>query len=345
VVKYAPDAALANWPLACKCIESGADTGALSVLWPMPVVYIEPMSLIPTFAEFCARAQSLNIPDGQDAEARWIFYDEDVFRIVRAMFDDAQSAGFTDVEMADVLTRDFLEAHFGSTWVADRFGHTVNWKQTTALWRALRIRRMRDLARRIYEFQSFEWFAHFVEYVRTNDVASALFEADVLASLLVLPGNIGRTVETGSRGKDFDIEARFGRWERRIPIEVKAKGDDTQFSRGTIVNTIKAAAKQLPKGKIGWAFLSVPGSWLEAGFDDMYENILSDAVRQTSRVGAIFIAVDVLGQRPESGLRFFSRRWIYFVCPQAPTELVQVGADLHHFLINEFDAFAPRAPF
>ncbi|MFG3016370.1 hypothetical protein ACGFZB_39205 [Streptomyces cinerochromogenes] len=92
---------------------------------------------------------------------------------------------------------------------------------------------------------------------RTAEVASAIFEADVLQTLMRMPAGVARVTESGIKGQDFDgllHVAEMG----HIPIEVKYKQDDTPYSTNTIRSTIKGAVKQLPKGQVGWLFPAHP---------------------------------------------------------------------------------------
>lgn len=303
------------------------------------------MAVIPTFTEFLQDPWVKLEVGGADLTARWLLYDELVGRKIQVMFADAEKQGFPIEVTTDVLAQGFLESWFGAQWVADRFGFTEQTDKASELWRALRIQRMRELARRTYEFQTFDWFEHFIAFVRTNDVASALFEGDVLSALMVMPGNVIRNREVGQKGADFDITARLAPWELPIPVEVKAKSDETPFDPRTVLKSIKRAATQLPRGEIGWVFLRIPGAWLGSRLEGEYIDTLSEAVSRTSRIGAVFTALDVFRRGKEQRLVSFERRWIYFARPEIPDGLAMAGSSLHRFLADGVDEFAPRAPF
>ena len=304
------------------------------------------MALIPTFAEFCADPQLL--PPAADPEiAEWVAYDAAVYAMVQDILADPWGRGRPGV-MTDILAVDVLTSIFGEDWVKRHFDipDRVALHEVAAR-RVQPVQRLRELARRLYEFQSYPWFEHYVAHVRANgDVASSLFEGDVLRTLMRLGARVERTVESGVKGMDFDITATFAGWDKPIPVEVKAKGEDTEYSANTVKNTLRTAAGQMPRGSAGWVFLRIPAAWVGPRLEEGYGEAVFEGVRQTSRIAAVFTAIDKVHVRADRRSAAVQRVWQYFPCPNAPDVLEKVGLDLYRFIEYDLDHhFAPSAPF
>lgn len=297
------------------------------------------MILIPTFERFVADAGG-----SDDLAAQWARYDQAVWLKIREMEQDPALAGRLGL-VRDVLAEDVISSHLGPEWLgqdvaASCLGNTdVN---VVAL--LLARHRKYELARRLYEFQSFDWFPHFVRHLSTNDLLGATFEADVLQALMYAPGEVARTVEIGRKGEDFDVSVTLPTGVQ-VPVEVKAKRDDTAFTGKTVINTVKGAARQLPKGTTGWLFLRIPFSWLGRALEDTLAECLGEGLRQTSRVGAVFVAVDKLslsGDHRSGGVR---RHWYLHLTDSGEDILGERALLLHRLLEAGLDNLAPRAPF
>jgi hypothetical protein len=68
-------------------------------------------------------------------------------------------------------------------------------------------------------------------------LSGAGFELDVALLLQNLVAIVTPEHEAGSRGKDYDIHLQV--YGLDLPVEVKAKDDDTPYTPATVVNTLK----------------------------------------------------------------------------------------------------------
>jgi hypothetical protein len=124
----------------------------------------------------------------------------------------------------------------------------------------LAAQRVHDLARRLYQLQSFPWFGDLVHRVRTRDLSGAGFELDVAFVLHHLVAEVTPNEEAGQKGEDYDIHLQV--YGRDVPVEAKAKDDDTPYTEKTVINTVKGAETQLPKGSKGIVFVRIPSEWI-----------------------------------------------------------------------------------
>ncbi|AGK81540.1 hypothetical protein SFUL_6660 [Streptomyces microflavus DSM 40593] len=295
---------------------------------------------IPTFAAWLEASQSQEFPDVATA---WAVYNDRVYRGMQALFADPEvAANRRKAAVAEIAAVAFLESAFGAAWVKEKFP-LADHRDDLGPW-VQQAQQRQDLARRVFEFQSEPWFADFLFYTETNDVASALFEADVLQTLMHMPAGVTRVTASGVKGQSFDVLLNLAR-VGDVPVEVKYKQDDTPFSEATVHNTVKGAAKQLPRGHVGWLFIHVPTTWVRPGRGDEYHEALYDGLRQTSRVGVVFTAVDKPFPDEEAG-RFRHRRfWDLYKDDSASQELWEAALLLRDLLNKGWDFFAPRAPF
>jgi hypothetical protein len=315
------------------------------------------VALIPTFAEF--RADPRNLPSlaGLDAITEWVVYDAAVYARVQDILAEPAAQGRQGA-VTDELARDVLTSLFGEAWVKRHFDvpdrvarrecqdSPAQSREVVSL-RVLSVQRLRELARRLYEFQSYPWFDHYVAHVRANgDVASSLFEGDVLRTLMRRGARVERTVESGVKGMDFDITATFAGWDQPIPVEAKAKGEDTEYSANTVKNTLRTAAAQMPPGSAGWVFLRIPAAWVGPRLEAGYGDAVFEGVRQTSRIAAVFTAIDKVHLSSDRRSASVQRVWDNFPCPNGPDPLEKVALGLYRFIEHDMDYhFAPQAPF
>ncbi|MFE0348813.1 hypothetical protein [Streptomyces griseoluteus] len=233
---------------------------------------------------------------------------------------------------------------FGAEWVTKTFAQ-ADTRGPDDPRRVLVAHRRRELARRVYEFQSLPWFQDFLDHTRTNDVASALYEGDVLSALMHLPATVTRNRAKGVKGEDLDVIVKFPGERLRVPVEVKNKDDHAAFTDTAVRRILKKAATQLPREEIGWVFLRIPAAWVGGRLEEKYPEMLHDAVRQTSRIGAVFTAIDKFRLNADRTKVSTSRFWHYFPTDDAPPALRKTGFDLFSLLDQGMDYFAPRAPF
>ncbi|MFJ9655563.1 hypothetical protein [Streptomyces microflavus] len=295
---------------------------------------------IPTFAVWMETNRAQGFPDEATA---WAVYNDRVYRSMQALFEDPHVAvNRQEAAVAEIAATAFLESAFGADWVKERFP-LADHREELGPW-VQQARQRQELARRVFEFQSEPWFADFLSYTKRNEVASAIFEADVLQTLMRVPASITRVTESGVKGQDYDILLKLAHIGE-VPVEVKYKQDDTPFSEATVRNTVKGAAKQLPRGCVGWLFVHVPTAWVSPGRGDEYTEALCEALRQTSRVGVVFTAVDKPFHDEEAGKIRHRRFWELYKDDGASQELWEAALLLRGLLDKDWDFFAPRAPF
>ncbi|KOU46997.1 hypothetical protein ACIQJW_12425 [Streptomyces californicus] len=295
---------------------------------------------IPTFAAWAAANQAEGFPDEATA---WAVYSDRMYRGMQALFAHPEIAeNRQEAAVAEIAAVAFLESILGAVWVRERFP-LADHREELGPW-VQQARQRQELARRVFEFQSEPWFDDFIAYTKTNEVASAIFEADVLQTLMCMPADIARVTESGVKGQDFDILLNLAH-VGDVPVEVKYKRDDTAFSEATVRNTVKGAAKQLPRGRAGWLFMHVPTAWVRPGRSDDYHEALGEALRQTSRVGVVFTVIDRPFHDQETGKIRHRRFWDVFRGDNASQELWEAALLLRDLLDKGWDFFAPRAPF
>ncbi|MGA5629851.1 hypothetical protein ACPCTH_33820 [Streptomyces cellulosae] len=295
---------------------------------------------IPTFAAWMEANQAQEFPNEATA---WAVYNDRVYRGMQALFAHPEVAeNRQEAAVAEIAAVAFLESAFGAAWVREKFP-LADRREELGPW-VQQARQRQELARRVFEFQSERWFDDFLSYTKTNDVASAIFEADVLQTLMRMPAGIARVTESGVKGQDFDILLNLAHIGD-VPVEVKYKQDDTPFSEATVRNTVKGAVKQLPRGRVGWLFIHVPTAWVRPGRSDEYHEALYEALRQTSRVGVVFTAVDKPFHDQEAGKIRHRRSWDLYKDDGASQELWEAALLLRDLLVKRWDFFAPRAPF
>lgn len=208
--------------------------------------------------------------------------------------------------------------------------------------RAFTVHRKRELARRIHQLQAFEWFPIVREHVRTTQLSGAAFELDVALFLMNLPLKVERTTETRIKEQDFDL--RFYMSDPPLAVEVKAKEDDTEFTLSTIKSTVRTAAKQMPKGRTGFLFIRIPPDWVSSELEENYHDYLAAAARDTSRISAIFTAVDKFSRVPDGGGRV-QRVWDYFRTDNCPDDEWDFALKLRTLNEGDFTFMAPTDPF
>nr|WTB35252.1 hypothetical protein OG781_42495 [Streptomyces sp. NBC_00830] len=275
---------------------------------------------IPTFADFIETDWSRDFPGESDPLAQWAVYADRVHRGVQILLrDPVVMAAKAEAMVSEELAKELLAAIFGAEWVEKQFPLADQRESGDLSW-VWPAHQRRELARRVFEFQSHPWFKDFVTYTRTAEVASAIFEADVLQTLMRMPAGVARVTESGIKGQDFDgllHVAEVG----HIPIEVKYKQDDTPYSTSTIRSTIKGAVKQLPKGQVGWLFLHIPTAWVGPRLEEEYAETLDEALRQTSRVSHVFTAIDKPSLDETRGKIRIHRVWDFYGKPDVPQKL------------------------
>jgi hypothetical protein len=160
--------------------------------------------------------------------------------------------------------------------------------------------RVCQLAELVHNLDRVENFDLRIEAI--NNAKQDGIEAEIVGliagSMLKRRGVLFRFVkETGTKQLDYDIE--YVRLDGKVGhCETKCKLPATALTKSTVVNTLKTAKDQLPKGKSGIA-LRTPQDWhpsgdqetwklLEAGINGFFE------AEKTSRVSAVVGFTDVI---------------------------------------------------
>ena len=300
---------------------------------------------LPTFSAF------RNGPVGtalatEPFDAQWAVYDAAMHERVDKMRSDPDlpvSAG----QLMHYLALDVIESHLGSVWLDSHVGREAadNYlvPPSAGVQRLLVLNRIHALGRRLYEFQSYDWFGDALIRLRTRDLSGASFELDTIWLLMMAVSPVHVRVETGRKGEDYDLVA-FIEGER-VPVEMKTKEDETPFSPATVTNTVRKAAKQFPKGSQGVLFMRLPFAWVGPRLEEEYNEALSEGVRNTSRVGAVMSVIDKphLGANGRTGQ--VTRHLIPFAAPDCHEATWQFLLNMRSFNEAGLHGMAPGAPF
>jgi hypothetical protein len=311
------------------------------------------MALLPTFADWL---EAFGLPDAPDntqderVTIAWLQYHQAVAEKVDEMHRDPV-AGENLRRLHDILSEDIIDSHLGAGWFSEHVDDSSSSKQGRNYFntdgppaiRLLAAHRAHELARRLYQLQSFPWFDDVLRRVSTRELSGAGFELDVVFVLHNLVARVTPVEETGHKGDDYDILLDV--YGIKVPVEAKAKDDDTPYTMATVINTVKGAASQLPRGGKGIVFLRLPTPWLGPELEETYADALTEATRQTSRVGAVITAIDKQHLNEDQTAGHVTRVFDYFMVPDCPEELWTACMHLKEILDSDLDIFAPPAPF
>lgn len=310
------------------------------------------MAVVPTFAEWLDVHGLPDAPDLSDnrVTVAWLQYDQAVAQAIDEMRADPV-AGESVRALFDVLSEDIIDSHFGHGWFAEHVDGSASSDRARNYLRSdcppavrlLAAQRVHDVARRLYQLQSFPWFDQVIRRVRTRDFSGAGFELDVVFVLHHLVGRVTPKDESGQKGEDYDIHVQVHGLD--VPVEVKAKDDDTPYTDQTVINTVKSAATQLPKGSKGIVFVRIPTGWVGKELEDRYPDALAEATRQTSRVGAVITAVDKMALNEDETAGHVTRHYHFFNHDDCPDELWRVCLHSKEVLERDLTFFAPSPPF
>lgn len=113
----------------------------------------------------------------------------------------------------------------------------------------------------------------------------------------------------------------------------------------TIINTVKGAANQLPKGDKGFVFLRIPSFWVGPQLEDEFAGALAEATRQTSRVAAVITAIDKMHLNADATAGHVTRHHHFFRQHECPDAFWDACLHLKDLLDRELTHFAPSPPF
>ena len=311
------------------------------------------MPLIPTFADFCRNAGWSPATIDSPPDVRWAIYDQAVGQHVAQIMEDLSGSDLAG-GILHVLSEDVIGSHLGEDWYlrhvtgsdTSRIAKTylrLNPDHHRVV-RLLSQHRTHELARRLYEFQSFDWFPGVVEGLTTRELSGASFELNVLRLLHLASGPVTVKVPTGEKGADFDFSTVVV--GRNVPFEAKAKDDTTTFTSKTLIRTVKGAATQFPKGEQGILFMRIPTGWVGSRLEDSYVDALADGSRQTSRIGAVISWIDKpLLRSPDSSFGHVTTHLHYFKHPDCNAALWDFCLTLKGLWEADLFLLAPDAPF
>lgn len=311
------------------------------------------MSLLPTFADWLD-AFGLPVASGYSENDRltvaWLQYHQAVAERVDQMRNDSL-AGENLRGLFDVLSEEIIDRHLGDGWFSEHVDDSATSSQARnyfyadgpAAARLLAAHRSHELARRLYQLQSFPWFADVVKRIRTRDLSGAGFELDVVLLLHNLVARVTPREETGQRGEDYDIHLNI--YGLEVPVEVKAKVDDTPYTANTVIRTVKGAARQLPLGSTGIVVLRIPTAWVGRELEETYADALGEATRQTTRVGAVITAIDKPHLNRTQTAGHIERVYDFFMSDGCSEELWNACLHLKEIVESDFSFFAPSPPF
>lgn len=323
-----------------------------------------------TFKQFVdrARAESRDHP----WEVLWNDYltwtewfSRTAFEITREQLPSSAPAEGVDGFARTVMTEVIMRSHLGDDWFDSVYNEEKSSRTTRAFFypdakseelAELTHHRKEELARRVHQLQYADWFDLVVAKIASRNALSGVaFELDAALYLMNLPMNVEQKPASGERerkgsdsGRSYDL--RF--WVSNPPkaVEVKAKDDDTPFTKGTIDSSIKNASEQIPEGESGFVFLRLPPAWVGRGFEDTYADYLGAALRPRaekstrSRVSVVFSAVDKISTST-GGRKVVTRVWQPFKSEWCPPEDWKLAMDLKRLQEAGFTAMAPPDPF
>ncbi|MEU1808175.1 hypothetical protein [Micromonospora aurantiaca (nom. illeg.)] len=308
------------------------------------------LGLIPTFRQFLVQ-QDHNLEDltSLEVDVHWSHYDQLVWQHVTRIR-EAPNRPHSLGALNHFLAEDVIADHLGADWVnrnvvnADLSSQTRNYITLGEhrLLKALSLHRIQELARRLYQLQSFPWFESVLDGVRTRELSGAAFEMDVLWLMQIASPHVETRSEIGEKGSDYDAFALMT--DRLVPVEAKAKDDQTPWSEKTVINTVRAAARQFPKGGVGLLFLRIPTAWVGPRLEADYTNVLAEATRQTSRIGAVVTVIDkphLLTEKTAS----VSRHFDLFATTKCPDHIWQFCRRLTQLWDAGLTHMAPDPPF
>lgn len=151
------------------------------------------MGVIPTFRDFLANeglnVRSLTI---EQTDVMWSVYDQLVWKRVQELRNSPDLPASLGA-LNQLLAEEMIADHLGTEWVGKNIVDP-RWSDQAKkylalgdhqLLKALSLHRVQELARRLYQLQSFPWFDTVLDGVRTRELSGAAFELDVLWALQI----------------------------------------------------------------------------------------------------------------------------------------------------------------
>lgn len=325
----------------------------------LDVEELESFNAIPLFRDWVEGADIDTMPEQHEVNLLWQMYDEKVFQHIRKLFADPIVAEvYSNNAMRHTLAKGFIDALLGAGWTSDqidREGKPATQKRSSAYlhpqarsdeMRGLKLHRINELARRLYQLQSFRWFDAMVKKFANDTLSGAAFEADVALALMVLPFEVTHRTEVGLKREDYDISYSLGGAD--VAVEVKTKDDATIYSKRTLEKTLSDASSQLPLDRPGVVFLRVPFSWAsDMDIAGEYDRVVAHRMANSKTVSAVITAVDSIEVSRSGATRqaLVTRIYRLAVDSNCPPKVAGGARLLADLLNNGLTQLAPREPF
>jgi hypothetical protein len=196
--------------------------------------------------------------------------------------------------IVQALGEEWSERHIGRIKACDYFKANVQDHRELLRYMA----RATEFGELIYNLQGVGGFDERIASIRTDvhGIESGIAElfagkffrmANVLFQYVVVKKQQG---ENTPKNPDIEYVAGLCRWEA---CEVKCNIQKTELNERSIINILKSAKSQLPKGKAGAILIRVPENWIEdmATGARVIESAVKKfiSVEKTTRVSSVFV--------------------------------------------------------
>jgi len=229
--------------------------------------------------------------------------DDDYWKVVREM--DPPKI-FSD--MAREAKKHFPEDHLGrcyvvSGWICMGFlgvpwteAHVMSDSAPTNFFRNSKSKerwigslRATHLAEMLVNLRHVGGFDKVIKMIKEGDIEAGFAELEVGKLLAINSRQFRFNVPSGIKGKDFDLEIKFG--DITACADTKCKVEDTERSKKTLLHSLHAAQKQLPGDRPSIIFVKLPQTWNPDGQDDSHlsamQEVCDEFFRGTGRVVSV----------------------------------------------------------
>lgn len=113
---------------------------------------------------------------------------------------------------------------------------------------------------------------------------------------------------SGKRGADYDAEIDLSN-APPVPCEMKCKLEATELTKGTLLASLNAARKQLPRSALSLVFLKTPESWLRRqDWAGVMKEAVDEFFRSSKRVVAVVTQWEEQLLQPQGSLFLYRFR-------------------------------------
>ena len=149
--------------------------------------------------------------------------------------------------------------------------------------------RVMQLAELIFNLQEFDGVEERVEKIRQGDLEPFYGELECVAQIKKANLTFSFVFPSGNRGKDYDMEIMFSLGDK-LNCEIEVTTEEKDLKQSAILNKLKGAKRQLPKGQPGMIFLKIPESWpKQPDSQAIINESLTRFLRDTNRVIAVVL--------------------------------------------------------